>query len=54
MQCQINEHELVLIKFMTNYMRCIYHLKVGSMKKCNIRYIGGDYIYFQMSLSVAQ
>ena len=24
------------------------------MKKCNIHYIGGDYIYFQMSISVAQ
>ena len=29
-------------------------LKGGSMKKCNIHYIGGDYICFQMSLSVAQ
>ena len=54
MQYQINEHKLVLIKFKTNYIRCIYHLNGGSMKKCNIHYIGGDYICFQMSLSVAQ
>ena len=51
---QINEHKLVSIKFKTNYIRCVFHLKGGSMKKCNIHYIGGDYICFQMSLSVAQ
>ena len=54
MQYQNNEHKLVSIKSKTNYTRCIYHLKGGSMKKCYIHYIGGDYICFQMSLSAAQ
>ena len=30
---KINEHKLVSIKFKTNYIRFIYHLKVGSVKK---------------------
>ena len=48
------EDKLVSIKFKTNYIRFIYHLKGGSMKKCSIHYIGGDYISFQMSISVTQ
>ena len=36
------------------YIRFIYHLKGGSVKKCKVHYIGGDYICFQMSISVAQ
>ena len=33
---QINGHKLVSIKFKTNYIRCIYHLKGDSMK--NVKY----------------
>ena len=31
---------MVSIKFKTNYIRFIYRLKGGSMKKCNMQYIG--------------
>ena len=41
-QYQINDHKLVSIKFKTNYIRFVYHLKWGSMKKSNIHCIGGD------------
>ena len=44
---QIIEHKLVSIKFKTNYIRCKYHLKGGSMKKCNIHYIGATIFVFK-------
>ena len=47
MSYQINEHKLVSIKFKSNYIRCIYHLKGGSMKKCNIHYIGVTIFVFK-------
>ena len=44
---QINEHKLVSIKFKTNYIRFIYHLKGGSVKKCNVPYMGVTIFVFK-------
>ena len=48
---QINELKLVSIKFKTNYIRCIYHLKGGSMKKRNIHYTNLEILPYLLHFS---
>ena len=43
---QTYDQNLLSKKFKTNYIRFIYHLKGGSMGKCNVHYILGDHICF--------
>ena len=41
---------MVSIKFKTNYIRFIYHLKGDSVKKCNVHYIGCDYVFSNVNI----